>query len=846
MNTEPPGPKDHRTWTHRTQHKQANWEVLLPSLVAAYIKWKHPESTQAAPPESVPSTSRESTPTPSLESAPATPPSDAASAPDTPVLDLPQRCDFDISVVDIYTLSSIAHVPRLGTERTAEALVSAGYLGATPEKPTIAFSLPTLELFRRLRLRKPSFSVEAFAKVICDFYQWPYHRAYRIALSEAFDMYLSIVRTVDLRVADALGRGDPVWRAKNCCPVCSYELEDEPDLRYRRMLVFDGNNSLSRMAPVGSRSVADQCIYHSSYFLEPEYVDRFANIAGSSPPTSDSLTADNDTAVISACTDSWKAAAADAKKKSWGIFEETGIFSCACRHGFMLYIADMVRSGELFKYPLAIVNKSLEDFGDRILIAYDIGCKLAITIASSSDLGPRFASSGSRIGSNQVSITTRHASAYKRRQAIEMYFVQWDEDRYLVIADGLLRHYKQALKILTDESPALDHTKRALNVTDADLTNWRTEQSTFLATSGQESTWDVHAVAYVEMLQELWEVQANAARAHATLVNSVPTNYHFVAQPLVTSAKAYGAETSRTGRQESAHRQARAKVVTLENDVLALETKMGIYHRWTPIDQNYVATAKYINERKYHRALDNLQRLVVLRLLELHKLNVGRSGYKLRTYIAKSLQNRCKAIQNALKMFNQAAVELGKPTLEWSRVSKYTFLEEFTLLRETGNDIRQKRWVEPAIREVMKLVQKVDRAKEEIQRCNVEIRRLHTSVMDEDSLFSRILSELRRAEAPIVGPVAEYCTRRRRANAQVLRRLRDIYELPGFSGTPEPGTRKGCVQSVRDATAGSTADGVRPHLYDDDDDDHDDGGDEMVEQIDGVVDFLTNLSVDTR
>ncbi|EIW74687.1 hypothetical protein CONPUDRAFT_159979 [Coniophora puteana RWD-64-598 SS2] len=89
MNTEPPGPKDHRTWTHRTQHKQANWEVLLPSLVAAYIKWKHPESTQAAPPESVPSTSRESTPTPSLESAPATPPSDAASAPDTPVLDLP-------------------------------------------------------------------------------------------------------------------------------------------------------------------------------------------------------------------------------------------------------------------------------------------------------------------------------------------------------------------------------------------------------------------------------------------------------------------------------------------------------------------------------------------------------------------------------------------------------------------------------------------------------------------------------------------------------------------------------------------------------------------------------------
>jgi hypothetical protein len=33
-------------------------------------------------------------------------------------------------------------------------------------------------------------------------------------------------------------------------------------------------------------------------------------------------------------------------KRAWGIFDETGIFLSLCRHGFVLAIADMVRSGE--------------------------------------------------------------------------------------------------------------------------------------------------------------------------------------------------------------------------------------------------------------------------------------------------------------------------------------------------------------------------------------------------------------------------------------------------------------------------------------------------------------------
>jgi hypothetical protein len=38
----------------------------------------------------------------------------------------------------------------------------------------------------------------------------------------------------------------------------------------------------------------------------------------------------------------------DVTSKMWGIFDETGIFLALCRHGFVLVIADMIRSGELW------------------------------------------------------------------------------------------------------------------------------------------------------------------------------------------------------------------------------------------------------------------------------------------------------------------------------------------------------------------------------------------------------------------------------------------------------------------------------------------------------------------
>ena len=47
------------------------------------------------------------------------------------------------------------------------------------------------------------------------------------------------------------------------------------------------------------------------------------------------------------CAECWNNMKSAFKAKMWGIFEETGLFLALCQHGFVLLLADMVRSGEL-------------------------------------------------------------------------------------------------------------------------------------------------------------------------------------------------------------------------------------------------------------------------------------------------------------------------------------------------------------------------------------------------------------------------------------------------------------------------------------------------------------------
>jgi hypothetical protein len=64
----------------------------------------------------------------------------------------------------------------------------------------------------------------------------------------------------------------------------------------------------------------------------------------------------------------------------------------------------------------------------------------------------------------------------------------------------------------------------------------------------------------------------------------------------------------------------------LLREVNQMEVTLGIKRRWEATDDQYIEMTKYIAARKYHQALDELQRLVVQRLFELHKLNLAQTG----------------------------------------------------------------------------------------------------------------------------------------------------------------------------------------------------------------------------
>jgi hypothetical protein len=157
--------RDTRTWRQRLERQQSNWNTIFPSLIAAFLQWKYPTTTLAPHPP----TGSSDTLDPEAHAPPL--PSDPPSPPSPHDIDVdPISYDFTIDCVDLYTLSTSIHVPRTASMTAAEALVIQGYLVTSPVDPTLAISLKTLELYRRLHCRKASLSVEAYAKVLCDLY----------------------------------------------------------------------------------------------------------------------------------------------------------------------------------------------------------------------------------------------------------------------------------------------------------------------------------------------------------------------------------------------------------------------------------------------------------------------------------------------------------------------------------------------------------------------------------------------------------------------------------------------------------------------------------------------------
>ncbi len=117
-----------------------NWQLVIPKLVDAYVKWRY-DTPEPEDPEVLPSV-------------------------------------VEIDVLDLFATPRTASIKRSGDRSLMEDLALSGYLGTAPLHPSFAISFKTLELFRCMRLFKASWSVEAFARLICYQYYvslavWP-------------------------------------------------------------------------------------------------------------------------------------------------------------------------------------------------------------------------------------------------------------------------------------------------------------------------------------------------------------------------------------------------------------------------------------------------------------------------------------------------------------------------------------------------------------------------------------------------------------------------------------------------------------------------------------------------
>lgn len=271
------------------------------------------------------------------------------------------------------------------------------------------------------------------------------------------------------------------------------------------------------------------------------------------------------------------------------------------------------------------------------------------------------------------------------------------------------------------------------------------------------------------------------------------------------------ADTSNTRRTESARRRAIENRDKLLEQVQDLEERLDT-ERWTPGDEKWKQAEQLVIMFDYQRSLDKLESLIVARMFELGRMNMSRTGasqeflmmiimlipnvtgYKLRRHIGHALKARSQAIRTALDQYNAAAAKLprtlGKSQLKWDEVVEYSFLADFELLRDTRDDVSKKLWSKPAARQAMDQYFKIERAREEIERLNIEIRRLATYMVDEHAFLIKKEMEVQEENPQLAHQIKLHRLEKGRFNKLHVQRFQVLSKLQGFTGTLEPGVGK--------------------------------------------------------
>ncbi|KAJ6595266.1 hypothetical protein DFH09DRAFT_1244552 [Mycena vulgaris] len=691
-----------------------------------------------------------------------------------------------------------------------------GLIPCAPWTPKLAIATRVLEKFRVARLRCPQLSVQSWMKTLADLHGLDFKPYTAQQFTVCFDVYLEILQNVDAHVKKALGRDAADYRLKNNCPACTYKLEGEAKLIFEMLVTSDGNSSLKRVLRkeqgvfdengVPQRGGTERVDPRTAevggdYFLSREKVDQWSKEKVDQWSKERSADPEED----SECQERWKNMSEEITARMWGIFDETGMFLSLCRHGFVLLVADMVKSGELAKCGLAISNALMDAFGADLGSGYDIGCGFDTTIKNS-PLGPKAKDLNFKMlvgafhghahhrmcqlrylatyvlglgvedlegcerffsKSNALSRSVRYASVFHRKQTIATYLAHTDNfETYPNLSKFLMNNYKQALEIL-DTEKALKFAMEAAGI------NGRED---FIERLEQEK-------AYLKGLSKEPEAETQQMEYYQRLVNLSARRETF------DIVFAEGSKENGTVK-----RHARENFDKAMTAVQEIERGLEVQTWWTPGSKEWQDAALLAASRRYRLSVNWLETLVVRSLFELTKMNMSQTGYKLRKHIAKALQVRSKTIRRALTRYNAAAAALTprRHSLTWAEVIDYAFLSDFDILRDPDGNAALRPWADPAARHLMDCFFKIERAREEITRLNIEIRRLVTYIRDEKEVLLKKESEVSLTDPHLAFFIGKYRLQRGRFDETHMKRLCTMVKKLGsrFTGTLVPGVRR--------------------------------------------------------
>ncbi|KAG2096945.1 hypothetical protein BD769DRAFT_1631409 [Suillus cothurnatus] len=424
-------------------------------------------------------------------------------------------------------------------------------------------------------------------------------------------------------------------------------------------------------------------LHNSNYFITNDIVEQFRDDVSNCP-------GQRKTFPNPSCTDNWTTAKSH-KEDKISVFEQTGIFLMACHHGFVECIIEMKCSGELAKYGLAAINWMLDICGKDQALGYDIGCSSRKTVAASSIAAKAHANN------LVIAVNAFHGYAHNCQ-------CRFSHNNYI-----------QALSMINDFTPLLDDFKLCKSLTDEDFIQWKHEESEFLANLSHESPADVFAVTYVEEMEKLQFLEAKYGS-----IMSIPFLVYTPAN--FTASSGLNVSMWEHSKVTEAEQTSALQRLQLQmNIVKDFEHHHGIDERWMPSDPRYVEALKYYGQQHFIRVVKELEGLAVQRLIELSKVNLSGTGYKMCKYISKAITQQSSAIHTALNRYNKLAPlhVPPRPILDYAEV--------------IGP------WAIPENRKMAAKFFKVLCSHEEITRLNVEIGRLHAWMeFEEKSMISTI------------------------------------------------------------------------------------------------------------